>query len=240
MIDIVYPLGNGSKWNDNELRYSLRSVEKHLCGYRNIVIIGNKPDWLTNVTHIPFEDVHRWKETRIALKVLKVCNDERVSNFFLFMNDDHFLTSEFQAYEFPYYRKETLATTAQKRRFNDAYRKSLVNTYMALTKKGHLTHNFDVHCPIVYNKELFIKMFYDYPEWEETNYGYVVKSMYCNTYKIEGELVRDLKIGAPCSFDLLGDLIKDREFFSIGDKVVNVDFILFMEKLYPQKSIYEK
>ena len=28
-MDIVYCLGNGSKWDNNELRYSLRSVERY-------------------------------------------------------------------------------------------------------------------------------------------------------------------------------------------------------------------
>jgi hypothetical protein len=56
-MDLVYVLGSGSRWGDNELRYSLRSVEKHLKGYNNVYLVGDKPDWVRNVTHIPKQDI---------------------------------------------------------------------------------------------------------------------------------------------------------------------------------------
>lgn len=239
IIDIVYPLGAGSKWNNNELRYSLRSVEKYLTAVRNVYIVGDLPEWIQNVRHIPFQDTHRWKETRIALKIMAACKDPRVSNFFLFMNDDHFLQSYCQASEFPYLRKETLAATAQARRFNDDYRKSLVNSYMALTKNNHLAYNFDVHCPIVYQKDRFEQMFKMY-DWDETNYAFVIKSMYCNTFSISGQPVKDLKINNPCDIKTLNEIVEGVPFFSIGDRAVNGDLLLLMENLYPEKSIYEK
>ena len=49
MIDVVIPLGTGSRWQDNELRYCLRSIEKNLSGVNEVVIVGEKPKWLTNV-----------------------------------------------------------------------------------------------------------------------------------------------------------------------------------------------
>ncbi len=44
-IDLVYILGKGSKWSDNEIRFSLRSIEKYF-DYRKIFIIGEKPESL--------------------------------------------------------------------------------------------------------------------------------------------------------------------------------------------------
>ena len=46
MIDIVYALGSGSKWDNNELRYSLRSLEKNFLDLRNIYIVGTFPHFL--------------------------------------------------------------------------------------------------------------------------------------------------------------------------------------------------
>jgi hypothetical protein len=55
-IDVVYPLGTGSVWQDNELRYSLRSLEKNFPDLGRVYVVGHKPDWLGNVEHIPFGD----------------------------------------------------------------------------------------------------------------------------------------------------------------------------------------
>ena len=53
MIHIVYPTIKTE--NDcEELRYSLRSLDKNLIGDYDITIIGYKPKWITNVKHIPF------------------------------------------------------------------------------------------------------------------------------------------------------------------------------------------
>src|SRR5688500_2320198 len=111
---IVIPLaanGFGSRNNDIELRYCLRSIETHLSGYGDIFLIVHKPKWVKNVMHIPAEDEQRtwWKERNIYRKILLACEDPRVSDDFLFMNDDHYLLSDFVAGEFPYYREGTIS-----------------------------------------------------------------------------------------------------------------------------------
>ena len=58
-IDIVYPLGTGSKWQDSELRFSLRSIEKNFIDKGTVWVIGHKPDWLINARHIPMPDKHK-------------------------------------------------------------------------------------------------------------------------------------------------------------------------------------
>jgi len=47
-------MSDESSWgDDNELRYSLRSLEKNLIGLNRIFVVGHKPKWLVGVTHIP-------------------------------------------------------------------------------------------------------------------------------------------------------------------------------------------
>ncbi len=49
-MDIVIALGTGSRWMDNELRYALRSIEKHLKGHTGrILLIGQRPKWVNKV-----------------------------------------------------------------------------------------------------------------------------------------------------------------------------------------------
>ena len=56
-LDIVIPLAKDKRTNYYELRMTLRSIEKNLTGYRNIIIIGERPTWITNIIHIPLPDI---------------------------------------------------------------------------------------------------------------------------------------------------------------------------------------
>jgi hypothetical protein len=73
-----------------ELKYCLRGIEKFVED-PEIIIIGDKPGWLQNVTHLPHADQRevQFKERNIFKKILLVKND------FLFFNDDHFLLKPF-------------------------------------------------------------------------------------------------------------------------------------------------
>jgi hypothetical protein len=51
-LDLVYTLGTGSQWQNNEIRYSIRSIIKNLTGYRNIYIIGETPTFLTPLAQV--------------------------------------------------------------------------------------------------------------------------------------------------------------------------------------------
>jgi hypothetical protein len=54
MIPVFYPYWeNGSKWE--ELRYSLRSLESHFKTDFIVYVVGDRPEWIQNVIHIPYE-----------------------------------------------------------------------------------------------------------------------------------------------------------------------------------------
>ena len=49
-VDIIIPLGNGSKSNNDELKILLRSLEKNGRNFRNIIVVtAEPPPWLCNV-----------------------------------------------------------------------------------------------------------------------------------------------------------------------------------------------
>ena len=84
MTDIIIPLGTGSRFDDIELKFALRSVEKHLSNVRDVYVIGNWPDWLRNSTVIKFEEKNLmiFKEKNICNKVSVACSLDNVSNDF--------------------------------------------------------------------------------------------------------------------------------------------------------------
>lgn len=234
MIDVVYALGTGSIHNNNELRYSLRSIAKHLKNYRSIYIIGECPAWVNNVFHVPYKD-NDYKEVNILNKIVRACNIEQLSDNFLFMNDDHFFIQDVDAEKYPYYHSGDLQNAIMNRETGQAYRHTLHNTKNVLSKIDKSTTHFDVHTPIIYNKKKFLELAANV-NFKQTH-SMVIKSMYCNYHGIKGEQIEDLKINRKLDFNSFINKLHDRNAFSIGDAGYNPDVFNY---LYPVESKYEK
>jgi hypothetical protein len=237
-VDVVYVLGKGSPWDNNELRYSLRSLEKHVSEYRNIYIIGECPSFLQNIIHIPYDDEHPEKDTRIALKILDACHQKDISEQFLFMNDDHFITKSFNAIQLPFFHKGIIATEMNLPELNYNYKQTLLNTNSALIERGYPAYNFDTHTPIIYNKKIFPIIFNLY-NWN-LKYSYAVKSIYCNTLGLFGKYMDDCKILKRHDYSTLESLTSDKQFFSISDSAIGDSLEKLLNTLFPNKSKYEK
>lgn len=235
---LVFPLGVGSKNGNLELKMCLRGVEKHLSNIGEIFIIGEKPDWIQNVTWKSKKDERssRYKEKNIYQKIRVASKIGEVSENFLFMNDDHFLLSDFDATNFPYHYKCNLTDTMQKN--NGNYRKTMNHTRKYLLSKGYEELDFDTHCPIIYNKELFLRTFEEI-DWNR-EYGYGIKSLYCGLNGIKGEQYPDCKIQKKMTKQEIDSTINGRLYFSIGDAGLNDEMKATLLELYPNSSKYEK
>src|SRR4051812_2193913 len=104
VVDVVYPFGKGSLWKNNELRYSLRSLEENCIGVKNVFVIGQNPEFLSDkVIHVPYQDIYTNKSRNIMSKIHWICNDRRVSDNFVMLNDDYFFLQQINLAEYPYY-----------------------------------------------------------------------------------------------------------------------------------------
>lgn len=237
MIDVVYPIGRGSRHHNVELRYSLRSMVKHLRGVRNVYVIGDIPEWITGVNAIHFTE--RWhKQRNIMSKLMQVCMMPEVSEEFMMVHDDHFFLEEADAHTFPYYWGRLLHESMQDLQPGNVYRHTLRNTIHALLSKNHALKNFDIHCPMRFNKKLFTEVMARY-DWNE-RFGFVIKSLYANTAGIDGEQMSDLKIRKSFKREELLSMLQDRKWFSCSDDALNEDLKKIMEELYPDESKYEQ
>ena len=190
-VSVVYTLGRGSYWENNELRYSMRSVEKHLSNVRDIVIVGINPEWTQNVIHIPATDPYKFGASNILHKLIIACKNEQVSDNFLFINDDHFLMKDFDAAAFPYYYYGNLDSFVR-RRGMDTYGRACFNSLQFLkSKKVFYPLYFDIHYPILINKAKFLQIFNEVKI--EKNFGHIVKSIYGNFYDGKKEEMIDCK-----------------------------------------------
>jgi hypothetical protein len=233
-MSIVIPLGIGSRHNNLELRYCLRSIEKYLTGYSDVFIVGDLPDWLRNVIHIPcpdYGDKTYDKERNIYTKIMAACADERVTDDFLFMNDDHYLLQDYEAGKFPFYchgwlRHHMTVTD---------YKHTVTNTMRAFEDSMPY---FDIHCPIRYNKFKF-EAAMSQLDWSKP-FGYCIKTVYGNaSMGVDAISYPDLKIKDGYSAAKILELIADRSWFSIGDGAFDGDIRYVLQALYPHKSKYE-
>jgi len=237
MKDLVIPLGRGGTVEDIELRYCLRSVEKHIKNVRNVVIVGFKPDWIKGIIHLPTEDDHACKETNIYRKVLLACQDPDITEDFLFFNDDHFILQDFDADNFPFFYKGDLLFVLKHLPPYNKYSTCVHKTAYKLKELGLETKNFDTHTPILYNKQKFIEVMTQH-DWAP-RFGYVVKSLYANQLKIEGVKEPDCKMNDFPSIESFYERIKERKVFSIGGGALCDGLKYVWDELYPIPSRWE-
>lgn len=93
--DLVYIVRSGE---NEELRYSLRSIDKFADGlFRNVWVVGTGlPAWLHGVNVLPVKDLGaidgRSKHVNMRRKIRAACDVSEISDHFLLLNDDYFLT----------------------------------------------------------------------------------------------------------------------------------------------------
>lgn len=241
-IDVVYILGHGSVWNNNELRFSLRSVQKNLKNYRKIFIIGENPEWLKGVTHVACEDPFTNNtDGNIITKVLKACEQQGLSDNFLFMNDDYLVMNPVDATKIPAYHKGDMATFDAAYFEKNFWRGKLYRTFNLLKKKGFSTWHFDGHVPIIMNKKLFPEIMskFDYAK----DIGYCMKSLYANVaYDKHSELDSTVKkmLSRPYTIKDMEELFTTCTFVSIKDSGLTLDFKKWIFSKFPAVSKFEK
>lgn len=230
-MDIVIPLGTGSRWQNNELRFALRSIEKYLTGYDKIFIIGECPSYLQNIVHIPCPDFTGRKEYSVFNKIMKAVKDERCSDYFVFWNDDIFLIDNLHTADFKFWYEGTLQSKYEQS--HGHYKAAIKNVIDVCTSDCDYT---DIHTPIIYKKDYF----YKYVACNNWDKEYVIKSSYTSVMSASFEPMPDLKINKAMTYYEIKARIKDRLFFSIGTYGVCPAMTKVLTELFPDKSKYEK
>lgn len=213
-MNFVWLLGSGSNYNDEEIRYSIRSVLK-FHPESTVTIIGECPDWYTG-SHYYIPDgespyINTWN------KALKACE---LFDEWIVMNDDFYLLAP---YEKRFYFSGTLKAHAR-RVGSVGWGKLVQSTYKAFPD----SHRWTVHapCPII-SKE-FIAL-------SEKHKGEISwKTMYCHLtdYFEKVELAKDVKIRGTIKREI------KTPFFSIANNFGRNRG--WFEEQYPLKCKYEK
>lgn len=236
MIDVFYVVGTGSKWQNNEIRYSLRSLEMYGKNIKDVYIVGYKPHFLNNkikwieAYDIGYASVNHW------FKVRKFFTKTNIDKG-LYMMDDIFFTKEFDAENYPYYQRGDLKDI----KITSTYNRSLNNTLVELEKYNKPTLNFEVHCPIIYEKDKFLELTDKFNDLRKKYKQFIQpRSFYSNFNNIEGIYTDDVKF----RYDETPAEIKKRmntiDCFSLHENVIQCGADKILQKKYPNKSKYEK
>lgn len=235
--DILYLLRDReSKWNDGELRFSLRSLKNFPHG-RVFIASGRRPEWLTGVEFVDAADSYENKLANAVFKIRTACRDPRISEKFVLMNDDFFFLRGTPKLE-PYTlitkgKSETLAAMEEEHATKAGYYFAATTRTRRLLQDAGITRplSYEMHYPIELEKEKFLAAT-DTLDWEE--HGYLFRSVYGNTYGLPSRPRADFKTFTTDALE------RKTEFLSISDKVaLFARFQKFIFERFPEPSPYE-
>lgn len=242
MVDLLLPLGKGSIFGNQELRLFLRSLERYCTGWNKLWIVGEVVDFVKNSDRVQSvfvrEDAGAPKDARIAMKQLAALRQLPIAERVVLMNDDYVFTKPTDLSKINPFRKHATLETGSNR--PDEYGKVLKDTSDRLKNLGLTDYNFDVHMPCLISRKAYIEMEPHWIDSKNSKRGFVVRSLYHNVQKTDGEIITDMKIynsdGGPTALERQ---VQDRWVFSYDDGAFERAVKPYLLKNFPEKSSFE-
>lgn len=246
-IDLVYVLGSGSKWNNNEIRYSLRSVEKHVRNVGDIVILCSdrrqRPGFLGGVNYPTVRGSSAGSQADQTSKILHYCKQIPPRPFIL-MNDDFFFCADIDARSIPLMVSQEVPTVHDLVRLcanrNDRakYTRVCERTQTECDRLGLPGDNYELHVPIPIDPRVYV-IAVTAAEWAKGT-SFNSRSLYGNAMpdRIPRQRIDDVKMyswsGPPN--------LEKMKFFSICNEFLDGPGAAgkqFLASLYPNPSRWE-
>jgi len=243
MIDVVYPLGRGSKWSDNELRYSLRSLEKNFPDLGEVYVVGCRPAWLANTVHIPADDPLRTnKDGNIINKVLRACRRHELSEEFVFASDDQILLSRVSFQDVKPFYVSDLAKVRESWWGKGRWKRRMKRTYELLASRQRSTYHYDSHVLVPFNKYKFVWVMTGC-NFEE-GIGYTINTVYFNSLGLNEHHPID---GRKATFERacrdVGRIrarLEGKTYLGYNNAGLTPELKQVIKELFPHKSRFEK
>ncbi len=256
-MDIAYVIGTGSKWQNNELRYSLRSIDRYGQGLGEVYIIGDElPDFIepSSVRFLQVKDAAPGRpQYNCALKIRHLFENTDVDRFLL-SSDDHFFIRPVCFDRWPLHYKGKEMPSDDTKGVGDArYTRAMADTRRFMER-----HRLDLRYWEGHTNKLYTRAAWEYltageigedffRTMEAAKYGICVNSpMQAVVYQQEAVYMKvgvcqrkDVKLrhlNTPEDWELL----KDTESFSIYDSAINTGVAGLLQVLFPDKCRFEK
>lgn len=247
-MDILYIVGQGSKWRDNELRYSLRSIEKNGINVGRVFIAGYIPPFINpkTVGCLRVQDKYTVKHYNILHAIEQAVENLPLSEHFLYSSDDHFYIAptDFDAYPH-YWRGVELPTKVEPDEKNRVYHTTLLSTRKLLECFDLPCHHFAWHGNTHFNTRL----------WNEPDFVRLRRLSYLmpegceptclmNNYWLAHEpfepIVRqDLKLTSHETHATFMTKTEGREVCSSVNNISEAYLAEYLKNTFPDRSKYE-
>jgi hypothetical protein len=215
-LDLLYVLGTGSKWYDNELRYSLRSVCENFPHAR-VFIVGEYPPWLRGVHHIDARDPYANPLRNSTHKLKRALTGAASLGRFVLMNDDFFFLRPVDT--LPLFHRGPLATSIVKHPTKrDYYFDALCWAQTRLQREGIAQPlNYGLHYPMALEREQVLATLATFADDDR---GYLFRTMHGNLHKLGGELMPER--GGRCPVKLVTwEDPADQHFVSTSERATS-------------------
>ena len=251
-MDILYVVGNRlSEWYNNELRYSLRCLERNGVNVGKVYVVGYRPPFLNDetVTFLQCKD-----KTNVKHYNIQNCIDYAVKNsdigarddgWFLLSSDDHFYiqSTDFATYPF-YWRGVELPNAA-----DNTYHRTLLSTREVLETCGHPCHHLAWHGNTHLNAKVWcsdefqriLRWALTMPEGCEPTCLMLNYMLGKGMLSMEQFTARaDSKFNGDCTDAQVADALDSREVVSSTDNIERSALGRYLQKNYRQPSKYEQ
>jgi len=233
MKDLVLFLGSGSKSDDWEAKYCIRSAAENFSDLNDVWVIGDRPSWASmHLTFVPFpEEPSINKDHNIINKLAYVSTIHQLTESFVATCDDHFFMKPTTAKEILPLATHSLEEKIDRR---SAWQRRMSTTKMNLGRLGCLDYNYDIHAPQLLTKAHCIELL----KYNFYGPGACIFTLYFNTlFKgrkpeyVTKEYLNDSRYGF---------VNHDSRFLCINDDTMKSnEFKQYMEAKFPNKSKYE-
>jgi hypothetical protein len=163
MLDVVY-LYHHKPATWDELKYSIRSLEKNLKQeFRVILVCEQLPDWIQNVAWIPCKHDGGSRYRDVTRKVELVANTPGIAEHILFMYDDVYLINHLEEIHRLNAHGYYVPLAKNINPVNARWYELLKRTTDWLQGHGYPTHNMETHLPRYLSKRALKMMFSEVP-----------------------------------------------------------------------------
>ena len=249
-MTLVYVVGKGSKHDNVELRWSLRSVAKYAMDVERVIVVGYPPEFLSDDVErlaVPDIDLPGSKNRSIVNCVLEAVRAFALKGEFIFACDDVFLTAPTYFIRWPYFVDADGLPEFPSPDRSGAFEHLLIATRKFLLDHGAPCFRFQTHSfcrmdadVIKANEDLLRSTIYDSVR------GLEILSLAGNL-RLKADLTtplfwrKDVKFGADdFSLRTIADP-RRHGAFSVSDKTFGNDvFMRFMDGEFGSPCKYER
>lgn len=236
-MDAVYINKPGGE--NEELRYSLRSLAANMPYVDRVWIVGSCPGWVRGVEKIELEPLED-KFANQAQSLAVACADDRVSDEFVLMNDDHFAIVRMDF--LPAWHLGSLSLLIKRlakrgQTDSDLWFYGLKQTLRQMREWGYVNPNaYEAHIPLRFNRQRLGDVLA-----RVEHRPFLWGAAYDACGGPAGNLGDNVKVGELGTRELLECMSSGLPFVSTEDEAFAFGKVgLFLRTIFPDPCIYEE